>query len=186
MATFRTRWLGLRTLGATALLVTAAGISWSSGSAQAPANDAASIDTPAFEKQVKPFFQQNCVRCHNEDTAMAGVRVDGLDAGFEDRHVRLWEAIRHRVDEGTMPPKGMPQPSPADRQQLVAHLEMTSQWLDDEVKGLSPAQWTYKVSPDSWSVANVLDHLSVRWRVESHGPAGDVVRHRSHPPGAYD
>jgi mono/diheme cytochrome c family protein len=120
MVNFRTRWLGLRTLGATALLATAAGISWSSGSAQAPAQGASAIDTTAFEKQVKPFFQQNCVRCHNEDTAMAGVRVDGLDAGFEDRHVRLWEAIRHRVDEGTMPPKGMAQPSPADRQQLVA------------------------------------------------------------------
>ncbi len=73
----------------------------------------------SFEQQVKPFLKQNCVRCHNTDTAMSGVRVDQLDGALEDRHLKLWEAIRKRVGEESMPPKGQPQPTAAERQQMV-------------------------------------------------------------------
>ena len=65
----------------------------------------------SFEQYVKPFFQQNCIGCHNSETGTAGIRVDQLDAKLEDRHIQAWEAIRNRVRGGTMPPKGMPQPS---------------------------------------------------------------------------
>jgi hypothetical protein len=50
---------------------------------------------------------------------MSGVRVDQLDAGLEDRHLRLWEAIRHRIGDETMPPKGQPQPPGAERRRMV-------------------------------------------------------------------
>ena len=80
---------------------------------------AAATQQPAFEQVVKPFLAQNCVRCHNGETSMSGVRVDDLDGAFADRHVRQWEAMRHRISEGTMPPKGQPQPSSAERQRLV-------------------------------------------------------------------
>lgn len=74
---------------------------------------------PSFEQIAKPFFKQNCVRCHNVDTAISGVRVDHLDAALEDRHLKLWEHIQKKVSDGTMPPKGQPQPSSADRQRMV-------------------------------------------------------------------
>ena len=72
-----------------------------------------------FDKYVKPFFAANCIVCHNTDTAVAGVRVDQLDASFEDRQVRVWELIRKRVGESTMPPEGMPQPTAEERKQVV-------------------------------------------------------------------
>lgn len=75
---------------------------------------------PVFTEQVKPFLQKNCAQCHNADNMVAGVRVDHLDTSLDDRHIRLWEGIRHRVENGTMPPKGLPQPSAAERQQTVA------------------------------------------------------------------
>src|SRR6478752_9432214 len=82
------------------------------GSAQAA--DATPVNLgPSFEQQVKPFLKQNCVRCHNTETAMSGVRVDQLDGALEDRHLKLWEAIRKRVGEESMPPKGQPQPTAA-------------------------------------------------------------------------
>ncbi|HEU0119548.1 MAG TPA: DUF1592 domain-containing protein [Bryobacteraceae bacterium] len=74
---------------------------------------------PVFSQAVKPFLKQNCQTCHNADNMTAGVRVDQLDAGLEDRHLKLWESIRHRVGNGTMPPKGLPQPSNEDRQKIV-------------------------------------------------------------------
>jgi hypothetical protein len=51
--------------------------------------------------------------------------------------------------------------SPGDRQRLVAHLEMTESWLASEVAGLSTAQLTYRMTPDSWSVMDVVEHLAI-------------------------
>ena len=51
--------------------------------------------------------------------------------------------------------------STLDRQRLVAHLEMTSAWLIDEVSGLSPEQLAFRPAATSWSIMEVLDHLVV-------------------------
>ena len=48
-----------------------------------------------------------------------------------------------------------------DRQRLVAHLEMTEAWLDSEVNGLSDAQLKFKMTPESWSVEEVVMHLAI-------------------------
>lgn len=102
------------------ILVLVTGVAWTARLllAQAPDNTSAKLE-PSFEQQVKPFLKQNCVQCHNADTMTSGVRVDQLNAALEDRHLKLWEHIQKRVSDGTMPPKGMPQPSSADRQQMV-------------------------------------------------------------------
>lgn len=48
-----------------------------------------------------------------------------------------------------------------ERQRLLAHLEMTEQWLVKEIDGLSPAQLTFQMTPDSWSVREVVEHLAI-------------------------
>ncbi|MBY0507100.1 MAG: DUF1592 domain-containing protein [Bryobacteraceae bacterium] len=93
------------------------------GAAQFRATQAADTPNslePGFELSVKPLLQKNCAGCHNGDNPTAGVKVDQLDARLDDRHIRLWEGIRHRLNDGTMPPKGLPQPTPAQRQEAVA------------------------------------------------------------------
>ena len=50
---------------------------------------------------------------------------------------------------------------PGDRQRLLAHLEMTEQWLVSELDGLSPAQLTFRMTPESWSVQDVVEHLAI-------------------------
>jgi hypothetical protein len=55
-------------------------------------------------------------------------------------------------------------PGPLDdleRQRLVSHLEMTESWLTTELDGLTSEQLSYKMSPDSWSIAEVVEHLSI-------------------------
>jgi len=113
------QWSRFRTLSALALL-SCAGIAWTARflSAQNASTTPQNLQ-PSFDQHVKPFLQQNCVKCHNADTMTAGVRVDHLDAGLDEKHIRLWEAIRHRVGDGTMPPKGLPQPGSAERQQVT-------------------------------------------------------------------
>lgn len=51
--------------------------------------------------------------------------------------------------------------TPGDRQRLVAHLELTEAWLVSELDGLSAAQLTFKPSPTTWSIANVVEHLGI-------------------------
>jgi hypothetical protein len=48
-----------------------------------------------------------------------------------------------------------------DRQRLLAHLEMTENWLVSELNGLSAAQMTFRMTPDSWSIAEVTEHLAI-------------------------
>ena len=48
-----------------------------------------------------------------------------------------------------------------ERQHLIAHMQMTASWLQDEVSGLSPAQATFRPSATSWTILEVLDHLVV-------------------------
>jgi hypothetical protein len=48
-----------------------------------------------------------------------------------------------------------------ERQRLIAHLDMTAGWLEDELSGLSAAQVAFRPSPDSWTILDVLDHLVV-------------------------
>jgi hypothetical protein len=48
-----------------------------------------------------------------------------------------------------------------ERQRLVAHMEMTASWLEEEVRGLSTAQAQFRPAPSSWTILEVLDHLVV-------------------------
>jgi hypothetical protein len=48
-----------------------------------------------------------------------------------------------------------------DRQRLLAHLEMTEHWLVSELGGLSPKQLTFRMTPESWSIADVTEHLAI-------------------------
>jgi mono/diheme cytochrome c family protein len=86
--------------------------------AEPPADNPKALQA-SFEQQVKPFFQKNCVSCHNAELMTSGVRVDNLDGTLEDSHLKMWEHIRGRIKGQSMPPKGMPQPTLAERQQVV-------------------------------------------------------------------
>jgi hypothetical protein len=48
-----------------------------------------------------------------------------------------------------------------ERQRLVAHMQMTAGWLEDELAGLSPAQLAFRPAAGVWSILDVLDHIIV-------------------------
>ena len=52
-------------------------------------------------------------------------------------------------------------PDTLEREQLVAHLEMTGAWLADEVANLTPAQISFRREPGAWTIAEVVEHLVV-------------------------
>jgi hypothetical protein len=66
-----------------------------------------------------------------------------------------------------------------ERQQLVAHFEMTEAWLVSELEGLSPAQVKFRAAPDKWSIMDVVEHLAVAepqyWQTLQKGIAAPVT-----------
>ncbi|MGH9172785.1 MAG: DinB family protein [Vicinamibacterales bacterium] len=51
--------------------------------------------------------------------------------------------------------------TPGDRQRVLAHLDMTEAWLVSETDGLSHAQLTFRMTPESWSIQDVVEHLAI-------------------------
>ena len=49
----------------------------------------------------------------------------------------------------------------ADRQRLLAHLEMTESWLVSELDNLSAAQLGFKMTAESWNITQVVEHLAI-------------------------
>ncbi len=60
-----------------------------------------------------------------------------------------------------------------DRERLIAHLQMTGSWLQDEVAHLSQAQLDYRSAPDKWTIAEVVQHLVIAepsyWKLLQNG-----------------
>src|SRR6266849_540785 len=50
--------------------------------------------------------------------------------------------------------------SQADKDRAVQYLESTKKGVLDATKGLSDAQWNFKIAPERWSVAQVMEHLA--------------------------
>ena len=48
-----------------------------------------------------------------------------------------------------------------DRQRVLAHFEMTEAWLLSELEGLSDTQLAFKMTPESWSIKEVVEHLAI-------------------------
>jgi len=48
-----------------------------------------------------------------------------------------------------------------ERQRLLAHFDMTNAWLASEVEGLSEAQMNFRMTPESWSIKDVVEHLAI-------------------------
>jgi hypothetical protein len=86
--------------------------------ASAPARAADPLEA-AFDRDVKPFLKQYCVRCHNVDKQTSGVRVDHLDSKLEDRDLKLWEHALGQTKAGAMPPEEAKQPTAAERKRVV-------------------------------------------------------------------
>src|SRR6202034_854156 len=84
-----------------------------------------------FNQQIKPFFEQYCVKCHGEDKQKGDLRVDTLARDFVNAGVAgHWTDIMDRINAGEMPPKKETQARPkADEIAKVA--EWISQQLTE-------------------------------------------------------
>ena len=66
-----------------------------------------------------PPFRQYCFQCHGK-AAIAGINLEQLSSqnSFGDKF-QQWEKVAAAIESKHMPPKQMPQPTDAQRQQAV-------------------------------------------------------------------
>jgi hypothetical protein len=82
-----------------------------------------------FRTDVKPFFENFCVDCHNESGAEADFRVDNLDGDVTaGQDIERWEKALEMISIADMPPEDADaQPEKSQRRQIVA-------WITTELK----------------------------------------------------
>lgn len=97
---------------------------WASSSALA----ADSPVKPNFAKEVQPFLQQYCLRCHGSETQGGDFRIDTLSRDFiNGPDAELWVEVMTRLNAGEMPPVDEPQPKADEISQVV-------NWLSNRIK----------------------------------------------------
>ncbi len=76
---------------------------------------------PAAElSEARPLVSQFCVDCHGADSPAAHLNLEQLTSQPEfATQFRTWEKVIERLKDGRMPPADAPQPTAADRKQLI-------------------------------------------------------------------
>lgn len=76
---------------------------------------------PRVNVNVRAFLEANCYACHSGATRQGNLDLAALDAELppidlaDAEKFARWVQVHDRVRDGEMPPKGMPQPSGAER-----------------------------------------------------------------------
>ncbi len=83
---------------------------------------------PDFAKQVQPFFEKYCLRCHNDKQQKGEFRLDMLSRDFANQAIaQRWGEVVFRLNSAAMPPKKEPQPK---AEELGAAVE----WISARIK----------------------------------------------------
>ncbi|MEZ6057555.1 MAG: DUF1592 domain-containing protein [Planctomycetaceae bacterium] len=78
---------------------------------------------PSFEKDLQPYLQTHCLRCHGPQKQEGEFRIDNLsqDVGLKD--TQRWAEVIERINSGEMPPREeKPQPTAKESAEIVAWL----------------------------------------------------------------
>lgn len=138
--------------------------------------DEAVADEAGFDRDVRPFFQTYCLRCHDGKQQEGEFRLDTLVRDFENEETaQRWGEVIFRMNAGEMPPKKQPQPKPGE-------LGIVVEWLSARVTEGRAARMAkrgpvthYRLSRDEYA-NTVYDLLGVRYDVYQPGAMNEDPR----------
>lgn len=111
-------WLLAISIGTVAMW--ARGVTPSAHGEEPPAVPRATAEEEAaFMEGVQPLVRKYCLRCHNPDEMMSGIRVDQLVAVPEEKQLLLLKDMLKQIADGAMPPEDEPQPTAEERKSLT-------------------------------------------------------------------
>ena len=126
-----------------------------SGNAAAPASDDAALAPVYFEQSIRPLFGNYCLKCHSAEKHKGDLDLERFRTLEEVRkQPKIWQGLIEQLGLGEMPPKDKPQPSPADKEKLMAWAQAVLDEIGRAHAGdpgpvvlrrLSNAEYTYTV-----------------------------------------
>ncbi len=86
-----------------------------------------------FSSEIRPILNESCMKCHSTDEQKGTLDLEQF-AKIDDvrRSTRTWLKVAEMLDNGEMPPKDAPQPTPARRTRLRT-------WIADYLRAESIA-----------------------------------------------
>ena len=92
----------------------------------------------SFKKEVVPFFEEYCIRCHGPEKSKGQISLHTLDGDLSTgRELERWEDVLEMLESGEMPPEDEEQPSETKRM-LIA--DWINSGLHDYVKKASEVE----------------------------------------------
>ncbi|MBI3415897.1 MAG: DUF1592 domain-containing protein [Verrucomicrobia bacterium] len=74
-----------------------------------------------FSKQTRPMLKQYCLGCHSAEKHKGDLDLERFTSLSEVmKHPKVWQGVLEQLGLGEMPPKEKPQPTPAERERLLA------------------------------------------------------------------
>lgn len=134
------------------------------------------ITSAAAEADVKPFFEEHCVRCHGPDRQKGDFRIDTLPRDFGDLLVaQEWDEVMLRINAGEMPPEDEKQPD-------VNVVGDVAEWISARLEEGRAARMSkrtpvtmYRLSREEYAYT-VYDLLGVQFDVEAPGALNEDPR----------
>src|SRR6266850_5574195 len=121
-----------------------------SGGAQTP-----TISSKVFEKEIRPLLKEYCLKCHSTEKHKGDLDLERFSSLSEvKKHPKVWQMVVEQLATNEMPPKEKPQPSAAQRKQLLTWVngvlnEIALASAGDPgpvvLRRLSNAEYTYTV-----------------------------------------
>jgi hypothetical protein len=85
-----------------------------------------------FGSVVQPFTKKYCLDCHSTKAHKGGLDLERFSSTDVIRkHIKPWQQTLEMLEAGEMPPKGKPQPSAAERKQIMVWIRG---FLDTEAR----------------------------------------------------
>jgi hypothetical protein len=73
-----------------------------------------------FDKEIRPLLKEYCLGCHSSEKHKGDLDLERFTSLSEvSKHPKVWQGLVEQLSLGEMPPKEKPQPSSAQREQLI-------------------------------------------------------------------
>ena len=94
---------------------------------------AQSGNTPQFfDQSIRPILREYCLACHSTEKHKGDLDLERFTSLNEVlKHPKVWQGVAEQMGLGEMPPQEKPQPTPAEREKLLAWVDST---LDEAAK----------------------------------------------------
>jgi hypothetical protein len=142
-------------------------------SAPAKVKSKTAATTTTFERDIRPVVLKYCTACHGDAKATSGVNFQQYKTHAQVLKNRMiWEGVARELNSHAMPPKGLPQPTDAERKKIVTWVTTTFAAADCGLK--NPGRVTMRRLNRAEYNNTMRDLMFVDLRPADQFPSDDV------------